>query len=108
MFRTARRITPLLRTLLVGSMAASAIAITGGAVVGCADDNDPETHVKKLDDPATAPLAVKRISGFFEAADARDKKDPERPNVKALLDKIVEPLTKQCVAGTLDERTNAN
>src|SRR5690242_3985082 len=104
MFRTARRITPLLRTLLLGSVATSAVLLTGGVLVGCSDENDPDTHIKKLEDQATAPAAVKRLIQFFEDAMTRDNKDRNGPNVKPLLDKIIEPLTKQCVAGTLDDR----
>lgn len=107
MFRTARRITPLIRTLLVGSLCVAGAAASGASVIGCADENAPETHVKRLDDPATRPAAVTRLIQFFEDAMTRDNKDRSGPTVKPLLDKIVEPMTKVCVAGDLDERTNS-
>ncbi len=108
MFRTARRMTPLLRTLLLGATTATAVATMGGAVIGCADENDPQTHVDNLKDAAKRPASVKRLIQFFEDAMTRDNKDRNGPTVKPLLDKIIEPLTQQCVAGDLDERTNAN
>jgi len=107
MFRSARRITPLLRTLLLGVATASAVTVTTGTLVGCADENDPGTHVKRLDDPATASAAVNRLVQYFEDAMTRDNKDRNGPTVKPLLDQIVEPLSKKCVAGDLDERTNS-
>lgn len=107
MFRTARRIAPLLGTLLVGAAAASAVTVTTGAIMGCADENAPETHVKKLNDPATRPQAVTRLIQFFEDAMTRDKGERSGENVKPLLDQIVEPLTQSCVSGDLDERTHS-
>jgi HEAT repeat protein len=75
--------------------------------VGCADENDPETHVKKLNDPATQPGAVTRLIQFFEDAMTRDNKDREGKTVKPLLDKIVAPMSEICVNGDLDERTRS-
>jgi hypothetical protein len=91
----------------LGVAAASAVTVTAGSVIGCADENDPETHVKRLDDPATLPGAVNRLVQFFEDAMTRDNKDRNGPTVKPLLDKIIEPMTQKCVAGDLDERTNS-
>ena len=44
---------------------------------------------------------------FFEDAMTRDQKDRNGPTVKPLLDLIVEPMTKVCVAGDSDERTQS-
>ncbi|AUX20297.1 hypothetical protein SOCEGT47_007650 [Sorangium cellulosum] len=107
MSRSARSILPLLRSLLLGAATASSMALSAGIVAGCADENDPETHVKRLDDPATLPQAVNRLVQFFEDAMTRDNKDRSGPTVKPLLDQIVEPMTQKCVAGDLDERTNS-
>lgn len=107
MFRTAGRIAPLLGSLLVGAPAAALVTLSTGAIVGCADENDPETHVKKLSDPATSPQAVTRLIQFFEDAMTRDNKDRNGATVKPLLDKIVEPMTQTCVNGDLDERTRS-
>lgn len=84
--------------------AAGACAV---AMVGCADENDPMTHVDRLKDPATRPGAVKRLAQFFEDAMTRDEKNREGKTVKPLLDKIVKPMNEVCVAGDLDERTNS-
>lgn len=107
MFRTARRIAPLLGSLLLGAAAVSGVTLTTGAIMGCADENAPETHVKKLSDPATRPGAVTRLIQFFEDAMTRDKGDRNGATVKPLLDQIVEPMTQTCVSGDLDERTHA-
>ena len=107
MFRIARRIAPLLGSLMVGAPAAALVTLSSGAIVGCADENDPETHVKKLSDPATSPQAITRLIQFFEDAMTRDNKDRNGPTVKPLLDKIVEPLSQTCVNGDLDERTRS-
>jgi hypothetical protein len=62
--------------------------------------------VKRLDDPAQRGAAVKRLQQFFEDSLSNAKKDPNDPKVKALLDDIVEPLTKQYTGGTVaDEKT---
>ncbi len=50
---------------------------TGGAValsttmVACADENAPETWVKRLDDPAQRATAIQRLSGMFPSGRAR-------------------------------------
>jgi len=85
-------------------LAAATCAVT---VAGCADENDPMTHVDRLKDPATRPGAVNRLVQFFEDAMTRDEKNREGPTVKPLLDKIVKPMNEVCVAGDLDERTNS-
>jgi HEAT repeat protein len=74
-------------------------------MVGCNDENAPETWVKKLNDPIQRPPAIKRLIQFFEDAMTRANKNRDDANVKALLDKIIDPLTKTYVDGQLDERT---
>jgi len=101
--RSTRRIAPLLRSFLLGASLTAAAT----SIAGCADENDPATHVKKLSDPATRPAAVNRLIQFFEDAMTRDKGERTGPTVKPLLDQIVGPMTETCVAGDLDERTNA-
>jgi hypothetical protein len=107
MSRTARRFAPLLRSLAVGAGVTTGVAMMTGSLAGCADENDPLTHVKKAQDTATRAPAVNRLIQFFEDAMTRDNKDRKGPTVKPLLDKIVEPMTQLCVQGELDERTNA-
>ncbi|MDC0741981.1 HEAT repeat domain-containing protein [Polyangium mundeleinium] len=108
MVRTARRIYPTLRSLLLGAVFASGVTVATSAVVGCGgDENDPLTHVKKLSEPATRVPAVSRLVQFFEDAMTKDNKDRNGPNVKPLLDKIVEPMSQICANGDLDEKTQS-
>jgi hypothetical protein len=88
--------------MLLGSVVAL-VALTG-TVSGCADENDPQTHIDKLDDPVTRTSAVTRLIQFYEDAMTKDKKNREGENVKPLLDKIVEPLAKVAAGGDLDKR----
>lgn len=106
MFRT-RLIAPLLRSLLLGAVVVPAVTVAAGTIVGCADENDPATHIKRLEDPRLAPAAVKRLIQFFEDAMTRDKQDREGPTVQPLLAQIVEPLAKMCAEGNLNERTKS-
>lgn len=77
----------------------------GTAAAGCADENDPKTWVKRLDDPAQRTPAIKRLDQFFNdtMSGAGNKRDDEK--VKKLLDDTVEPLAKTYIAGGLDEKT---
>src|SRR5882672_8312838 len=105
MLRTARSVAPILRALILGSAAACMAVGTGVGIVGCADENEPGTWVKRLDDPVTRPAAIKRLIQFFEDAMTRANKDRNDPVVKGLLDKVVEPLAKTYTDGNLDDRT---
>src|SRR5882724_474980 len=105
MMRTARTIGPLIRALLFTTASSMALSVAAVGMVGCNDENAPETWVKKLGDPIQRPAAIKRLIQFFEDAMTRANKDRNDANVKGLLDKIVEPLTKTYVDGDLDERT---
>jgi HEAT repeat protein len=107
MFRTAIRITPLLSSLLLGTAAAAGVTLAAGALAGCADETEPETWVKRLEDPATRPGAVSRLIQFFDDKMSKNSGDRNSAEVKALLDQIVQPMAERCVAGDLDERTNA-
>jgi hypothetical protein len=124
MFRTAPRISPLFSSLL------ALTAVTAGTLTGCGDENDPATHVKKLEDPATRSQAVSRLILFYEDKATADKHDkgvactsdtetavcqsricaPDNTcklQMQPLLDVIVEPMTQRCVAADLDDRTNS-
>ena len=110
MSRSVRTLPPtllMLRSLLIGAVTVSGVAVAGSALVSCADENDPETHVSKLKDPGTRPQAVNRLVQFFEDAMTKDNKNREGPAVKPILDKIVGPMNDTCVAGDLDERTQS-
>ncbi|MBL9110317.1 MAG: hypothetical protein JNM74_13635, partial [Myxococcales bacterium] len=82
-------------------LGAGALVVGGSMLTACADENDPKTWVKRLDDPAQRGAAVKRLQQFFEDSLSNAKKDANDPKVKALLDDIVEPLTKQYTGGTV-------
>ncbi len=92
----------LLRALVLG-----AVLATAPLVGGCTDPNDPMTYVNEMKDPAKQPQAVKRLKQFYEDDMTKDKKDRGGPNVKALLDKIAEPLTKACVEVDLQPRVKS-
>lgn len=102
----SRLVAPaVLRALVLGSAAPLALVAVAASTVGCADENQPETWVKRLDDPVRRPEAIKRLEQFFEDAMTRANKDRNDPSVKALLDKTIGPLTKMYADGKLDERT---
>jgi hypothetical protein len=75
------------------------------AFVGCADENDPKTWVKRLDDPAQRAPAIKRLGQFFEDAMTKNNKNRDSAEVKGLLDMIVEPMAQQYTKGGLDDKT---
>ena len=57
--RNWRRITPLLRALLLGSVVTTSAAVTAGTLAGCSDPQDPQTHVDNLSDPMKRTQAIK-------------------------------------------------
>jgi hypothetical protein len=89
------------------------LAATGGAALlaaatslsACTDENDPATWVKRLDDPVQRAAAIKRLQAFYDDATTRANKNTDDPKVKAMVDTIVEPLTKVYTSATLDEKT---
>jgi hypothetical protein len=84
-----------------------ALAFVMLASAGCADENDPATWVKRLDDPVQRPNAIKRLGQFYEDALSNASGTDKRvdPNVKKVADVIVDPLTKTYVGGGLDDKT---
>jgi hypothetical protein len=107
MSRIARRIAPLLSSLLLGTATVTGVTLAGSVLVGCADENDPATWVKRLDENATRVQAVSRLVQFYEDKMTKDKGDRNGPEVKPLLEMIVPPMTQRCVAGEMDERTTS-
>jgi hypothetical protein len=63
------------------------------------------TLVKKLDDAKTRRDAVFGLAQFFENARTRARGETADPEVKALLDRIVEPLAKTYAEADLDDTT---
>ena len=76
--------------------------MASGSIAGCADENDPATHVKKLSDSSTRAPAVNRLIQFFEDAMTRDKDDRNGPTVKPLLDLIVRALNDEFAPDVLE------
>jgi hypothetical protein len=92
----------------ISGVARGAAVLLGAAclVSACADENDPQTWVKRLDDPATRSPAIKRLSQFFDDATTKARQSPEdKDKVKQVVDTIVEPLTKEYTTVSLDEKT---
>lgn len=102
MVRSPRAIAPLIRSLLFGTAATLVVASLPTVLVSCQDESQPEYWTKKLEDPAWQPRAVKRLEQFFEDAMTNANKNLEAPEVKQLLDKIIDPLVKVYVDGYAD------
>lgn len=107
MFRTTRITASLLRSLLFGSAAISVVALSAVTVVGCADKEQPEYWIEKLDDGAYRGRAIERLGQMYEAAYSRANKNADDPAVKSMVDKIVGPLSDVYTETytELDERT---
>lgn len=113
--KTVRRLCCTLRLLSAGPTLVAPFAtgaagvltpfVAGTVLVACDDENDPKTWVKRLDDPAQRANAIKRLTQFYEDDMTRASNDAGAPEVKQLLDEIVDPLTKQYTAGGLDDKT---
>jgi hypothetical protein len=108
MLRNVRRITPLFRSLLVGLLIVIGGVLFTGSMIGCADENDPQTHVDRLNDPLKRTPAVKRLLQYYEDAMTEDKKDRNGPRVKALLDLVVPALADLYGKGELDSRAQGD
>jgi hypothetical protein len=112
----------LVYTLRLFSLATSAASIaaplatvsalaglaTAGTLVACDDENDPKTWVKRLDDPAQRANAIKRMTQFYEDGMTKASNNADAPEIKSLLDTIVDPLTKVYTQGELDDKTRVD
>ncbi len=103
--KTARTLRCTLRLVSTAARTALPIALLLGTLAACDDDNDPKTWVKRLDDPAQRANASKRLTQFYEDDMTKASNNASAPEVKALLDTIIDPLTKQYTSGGLDEKT---
>lgn len=97
MLRSTRTIASLIRHTLHGTAAVVATTVLLTSQTGCKDDNQPDYWVDKLEDRSWRPRAVKRLEQFFEDSVTKANKDPSAPEVKALLDKIADPLSNAYV-----------
>ena len=75
------------------------------ASIACADENDPETWVKRLDDPAQRPRGDQTTRAILRRRALEHGNKRDDANVKKVLDVIVDPLTKTYTAGGLDDKT---
>ena len=108
--KTVRTLCCTLRLLsatagLAAPVTLAAVMALAATLVACEDENDPATWVKRLDDPAQRANAIKRLTQFYEDDMTRASNDASAPEVKTLLDTIVDPLTKQYTGGSLDDLT---
>lgn len=85
----------------------STLGVFGLGSTGCADENDPKTWAKRLEDPAQRAPAIKRLDSFYNDAmgNAQGANKKEDEKVKKVLDDSVEALTKAYIAGQLDDKT---
>lgn len=106
MLRSSRTMVSLVRALTLSTPVLGMVAVST-TVVGCKDESQPDYWVEKLQDPAWQANSVKRLEQFFDDTFTRTNKDLTAPDMKALADKVVEPLTKTYVDkyGDLDEKT---
>lgn len=95
----------LLGVLSRSCAAAAPIVLASTCLVACADENDPKTWVKRLDDPAQRAPAIKRLDEMFNAAMGASGNKREDPKVAAVVNDSVEGLAKTYTAGGLDEKT---
>jgi len=87
------------------AFAAAPVALAATSLLACADENDPKTWVKRLDDPAQRTPAIKRLNEMFDSAMSGANNERGDAKVKAVVDDSVEALTKTYTAGNLDEKT---
>jgi hypothetical protein len=113
MFRTSRTIASLMRSLMLGTAATVATATLVTTLVSCQDESQPEYWIKKLEKKEWRPKAIKRLDQFFQDA-LTTAPDPgpkgsklDDAKVKALIDKMIDPLTKTYVEG-FDELDSAS
>ncbi len=119
MLRTRRAAISLLRALVFGTAlpslgagalgAASLAAGTLGALslTGCQDESQPEYWVDKLNDNSWRARAIKQLDQFYEDAATRASQSGDSPELRALTEKIVVPLTNTYVEqyDNVDEKT---
>ena len=110
MFRTSRAKLTLIRLLTVGAAVSAGTVVASTTLIGCKDESQPEYWVEKLEDDQWRPRAIKRLEQFYGDALTKANNDKAAPEVKAFLDKTVEPLTKTYTEhyGDLDTKTRVS
>jgi len=97
MTRSSRAIATLIRSLLLGTAAATLSVSAVSTLSGCKDESQPEYWVGKLEDNSWRPRAITRLQQFYDDTLDKAQKKQDAPEVQALLTKIIEPLTKTYV-----------
>jgi HEAT repeat protein len=110
MLRSPRKIISLISTLALGTAYTVATVATTSMLVSCKDESQPDYWIDKLEDAKYRPNAVKRLTQFFEDAVTKANNDATTPEVRALLDKIIDPLIKTYVEhyADLDTKTRVS
>lgn len=106
MLRTRRASLSLIRALLLAA-APPVLALSAVTLVACQDESDPEYWVGKLDDNAWRARAIKQLDQFYEDAVTRANQQQDSPELKALVEKIIVPLTNTYVTqyDNVDEKS---
>lgn len=111
MLRPSRASIALIRSLVLGTCAATTTVVASTALVGCGpNENQPEYWLEKLSDAKFRPSAVKRLTQFLDDALTRADGNLKDESVQALLGKVVGPLTTVYVEnyGDLDTKTRVS
>jgi hypothetical protein len=99
------RLGTVVRALMMGVVTTSGVLATGAVVVGCADEQAADTHVKRLTDPIKRTASVERLIQMYNDKMTVDKQDRNGPTVKPLLDTIVPPLADLAEKADLAQKT---
>ncbi|MDX2054989.1 MAG: hypothetical protein SFV15_21480 [Polyangiaceae bacterium] len=94
MLRSSRAILSIAQRLTFGSLTSLTLVAAASTLVGCKDENQPEYWIEKAQEPAYQAQAIKRLEQFFEDTYGRANSDLAAPEVQALVNKLVDPLTK--------------
>lgn len=94
MLRSSRAILSIAHRLTFTSLTSFALIGGAAAVTGCKDENQPEYWIEKADDPAYQAKSIKRLEQFFEDAYGKSNSELASPEVQALVNKLVDPLSK--------------
>jgi len=91
----------------LGSLGLGSLGLGSLLLAGCQDESQPEYWVNKLEDNGWRARAIKQLDQFYEDAATRANQTGDSPEMKALTEKIVVPLTKTYVDqyDNIDEKT---
>lgn len=102
MFRKTRTVATLIRHLTLGTAATLGAATLATSFVGCKDESQPDYWVDKLQDGKWRAKATKRLDQFYQDALTKAGSKNDSPEVKALVDKLIEPLNTAYIDGYAD------